>query len=36
MTIKLGHKGNFDEDLYLKVHVKKNSIFTRQGNNVLS
>lgn len=29
MTIKLNHKGNFNGDLFLKVHVKKSSIFTR-------
>jgi DnaJ-class molecular chaperone len=36
MTIKLSHKGNFNGDLFLKVHVKKSSIFTREGHNALS
>ena len=29
MTIKLNQKGNFNGDLFLKIHVKKSSIFTR-------
>jgi len=29
MTINLSHKGHFDGDLYLKIHVKKSHIFGR-------
>lgn len=36
MTIKLSNKGNFDGDLYVKVQVKKSSIFGREGNNAVS
>ena len=36
MTIQLSGKGNFSNDLYLKVSVKKSSIFIREGINVVS
>jgi len=29
MTIKLNQKGNFNGDLFLKIHVKKSNVFTR-------
>ena len=36
MTIKLSNKGNFNGDLYLKIHVKKSNIYGRQGHNAVS
>jgi hypothetical protein len=36
MTLQMNSKGNFNNDLFIKVNVKKSLSYIREGINVIS